>query len=584
MSKYLIYYTGGAVPDCFLCLLRPDWSAAVTVDYSFQTEMAEGRTGIEDRSPEQESLHHTVGMTLTLDDAEGDELHKALLSAAYLPIGLPLIVDEGYDTWLHAPQKVLSWSDAGAVEISAAAVSYAHPYAAPLLVGRLSERPAIRPLGGGMSQLSLKFVEDAPWDCRVGPGEEWDDWTEFSATPDWADKISSLSRDQVEVTNYPQARQSGILGSDGSAREGQEASFTMEREQIGALLRFFLARKGSVEAFTAPVWYQPGEATPQTPDSGKFRLENDVLTIKYSAPWIGSTTLRMWREVDLVGAVVQSSPAVTHLYTLTWADGRTPTRYTAWESPQTYLGQPYTPARVSHSGLKETLAPIGDKVSLSVFVGEPGNPLLELSAGEIESRLYLEIVECEPGNPVGNPEIVFSGEVRTTSDEGANIIGHCATYGGLFDRRLPAFYLQRGCNYTLFGTCCKLQRANWAKPGVLAADVSSAAVGFTPAAAPVGAYADKWFSGGWISSVGTDGRTYRRAILDCSQAGAAWSLKLNRALPAVCAGQPATAYPGCSLDFSVCREKFANGDNFGGFPDLADELTTSEGNPQSAAK
>jgi hypothetical protein len=106
----------------------------------------------------------------------------------------------------------------------------------------------------------------------------------------------------------------------------------------------------------------------------------------------------------------------------------------------------------------------------------------------------------------------------------------------------------------------------------------------TPHTPASGDYFDTWLLGGWVEVLDGTGQLRRRGVLNCSQAAGVWTLTLNRPLPASCAEETATVYPGCPGDYSVCKAKFFNGAKFGGFPFMPKWITTASGKGNSGVK
>jgi hypothetical protein len=575
----------GAVPECYILNLAPDWSTAPKLSYALKSEQSEGLTGIEYRASAHHGLRLKQSWTATLDAAEAALWRQTLAVLGSVRVACPLWIDAYSTTWLHAPQWSLSWSDAGAMAVNVGAGPYTYPNTAPLLFGRLVERPELIPLGGGLWSLSLTVQEDSPWECRIEPATGSTS-TSFIWEPDWSDQLSDVSRDQLRKVELGHGRQDGIAGGDGTPRWGEEAGFTLTRDEAAELLRFWRGHQGSVVSFTVPAWCLPGDPTTLTPANYQARFDKDLLEIECITPEVIATTLKLWQEVSLTGSPPpsQSGSSKAHLYVFTWYGGSTH-RLSSWEHSLSWGGHIFTPARIAHDQLRQTVTPLGDECEVSIFADEPGNPLTPMLSGDAERLLSVEIAQVSiagDGSVTAYNEL-FTGAVRSCELKEDKLVGHASSFGGVFSRKLPRFFIQRGCNYCLFSTCCTLSQSAWAKTGPISG-IAGSNCAFTPGSAPSGDYAQKWFAGGWLSVTGSDGQEHRRAILDCSASGGVWTLAMNRFLPSSCSGQTATVYPGCDGNYATCRGKFANGDNFGGHPYTPAFISTSSGNGQTPAK
>ena len=585
MSQFLQYHPAGAFPECFLCLLSPDWRGGIKHTYTFASQQSEGKTGVEIGIPEQASLRLKVEYRFVLPEAEAAEFRQALGVLGTRRLAVPLWIDEATDEWLHAPQWVVSWSDAGEYAITATAEVYAYEHAAPLLLGRIVDRPKVTPLTRGLCAVTVTVVESAPWSCRIDPSPAFDLPTAFNWEPDWGQALAEMTRDQVDDHEFRQAREVGQFGPDSVTRWGQEGTFEFERSDVGQLLRFFLDRQGRVKSFPCPTWFRPGAEVPTAPFSGDFRFDAESMDLIFATPDSASAKLRLWQQVEMdEGAPAQHAAPRANLYELTW-EGEDPIRWTSWEAPIVCDGRTYTPALIGHEGLRLSTSSIGDECTLTIFAGQPGNPLADIAAGEIDRELSVSVLRCDPSAATPTAVQVFAGTVRKVGLKGGQHTATCAVLGGRFRRPIPKHIVQKGCNYCLFDGPCTLVKSAWASHGTFTGSLPGTSLAFTPTSGitPSGAYAGEWYAGGWVECTGTDGRFYRRPVHNCSASGGVWTLHLGRPLPDVCAGQPLSAFPGCSGRYSECKGKFSNGANFGGFPFTPIFISTSAGVAKSSS-
>jgi len=571
------------IPECFILLLEPDWAEPVTLTYRIASEQSEGLTGIEYRVPAHRSMRIAQSWVCLLDETEAAALREALASLAGRRFAAPLWPDAIALPPMHAGQKVISWDDAGSYSIDPAGGPYPYPRSAALVVGRLKSRPTLTPIGGQHYTVAFELLEDSPFDLRLDPATGTTPGT-FTWEPDWAEEISDISRDQLRTSDLGQGRELGIAGTSGTPRWGEKATFSFDRDEAAAALRFWVGHRGSVDPFTVPAWGRPGTATALTPDNYQARFDGDALSYEFRTPTVIEAQMKFWQEVALTGSPPpsQAGDARSHCFTFRW-EGGTTTRLTAWEHPIAYSSQTWVPARVSKQQMRTTMESWGDECDVTLFAEEPGNPLAPLLAGESEQRLSVEIAEVSldaSGNVVTFTEI-FTGEIRSAELRGDKLVGKAASFGGIFSRKIPHFLIQKGCNYSVFSGPCGLLKASWVITGAIGGTLPTDSVTITPASPPSGTYADKWFAGGWLEVTGTDGSAHRRAILDCSESSGTWTLKLNRLLPATCSGQTASVYPGCDSNYSTCKAKFSNGSRFGGHPFTPAFISTSEGSATS---
>ena len=190
-----------------------------------------------------------------------------------------------------------------------------------------------------------------------------------------------------------------------------------------------------------------------------------------------------------------------------------------------------------------------------------------------------------PQDPVvvfSEDEVVFVGEVMSVSVKGRIISARGQAGGSIFDRQVPRFRLQNGCNHTLFDVGCGLAKAAWkfsatmAFPGTPGFPFEFTLDGLQRVSGPVPTFFEHWFVGGWIE-FGAGSTWCRRAILRSTAvtAGAATVTLSRDPEPFPEAGDPVVLYPGCDGRFETCKAyhlssnpsgKFGNPLNFGGHP------------------
>jgi uncharacterized phage protein (TIGR02218 family) len=126
--------------------------------------------------------------------------------------------------------------------------------------------------------------------------------------------------------------------------------------------------------------------------------------------------------------------------------------------------------------------------------------------------------------------------------------------------RVPGFMVQTRCQYPLFeAATCKASASAFQIDGSLAA-ISGVTVDFSSAG--LSGRAGDWLAGGRLAA-GPETRT----IAQASQLSAGvHRLTLVYPLQGAAAGDSASAWPGCDRTPGTCAAKFANLDNFGGFP------------------
>lgn len=178
--------------------------------------------------------------------------------------------------------------------------------------------------------------------------------------------------------------------------------------------------------------------------------------------------------------------------------------------------------------------------------------------------------------------VVFTGEVVRVGVKGKIVSARGQAGGSVFDRQVPRFRLQTGCNHTLFDTGCGLAKAAWkftakiGDPGDPGYPFEFELTDLARVSGPAPAFFEHWFAGGWIE-LGA-GPTWRRLpILRASNVSAGTlTVTLSRDPdPFPEEGEDVVLYPGCDGRWETCgayhgtnnpQGKFDNRLNFGGHP------------------
>lgn len=153
--------------------------------------------------------------------------------------------------------------------------------------------------------------------------------------------------------------------------------------------------------------------------------------------------------------------------------------------------------------------------------------------------------------------VIWMGRILNCEWSGSRAVLNCEPVSTSLARPGLRRLYQRQCPHVLYGPACRLDKADFAITATL-----TAASGVTIAATEFDAHPDGYFAGGFIEYMNTDGNVERRFITGHTGA----TLTINFPLAALAEGSQVTAYPGCDHALSTCSGKFANTDNYGGFP------------------
>ena len=167
---------------------------------------------------------------------------------------------------------------------------------------------------------------------------------------------------------------------------------------------------------------------------------------------------------------------------------------------------------------------------------------------DVEARLLLDVASV---GVVRRSEFAFTAEARSQAHE--------------FDEPRGRLY-QGGCDADLGDLRCKIDLASAAFRAACSIVATDGRLEFAVNAA---GFAAGWFTGGVARFVTGANAGLRGAVKSHASdpAGAAISLWAPMAAP-VAPGDSLVLTAGCDKSFSTCRAKFANKDNFRGFPHM----------------
>lgn len=574
--------------ETLLLVLPPNWVQPVAASFELPSDVGEAVTGLQERRPEGASLRVSLRYLSTLAGLDLQLLRQALGGLNGRPVAVPFwpdVMQSNADGTIWAErmlngQHYVGWDD-GFTNVTVASGEPNRKHRSALLIGRLS--PAtLRAISDRLADLSVQFSEDSDWNSRVWPAASdpgvWSgDWS-----IDWTTLPEQSQRILVEHKQLGRQRNSIESGTADVALWGQRAALQLGRAEQRGLLAFYAGRQGGVEAFDLPSALQPGSDTPTAPhqfnsSSGRVRFLAD-LRFEWTLPQLADIRLTVEQQVESQ-AVVQQHSGVAYLYTFSY-EGLT-LRLTDWDSPVTASGATWSPARIEHDRIRNTLKPQGEECEIKAALADIplAEPLLRL---EMEGQLHAEIALMEL--PSGGPHTLFSGTVKSARAKQSLLTLKLSSISGALKRKLPRFAYSHRCNHTLFNYGCRLKRPSqmqesaWMYTGTIAYqwDQSSPRVVLTSFAAPSGKPTllndlEGYFAGGWLEVAwGTPQRQVREVVWSGTHTQAEdpdrLFLAMYRVLRGDVAGLPVRFWPGCNGSFNTCITKFGNADSFGGFP------------------
>lgn len=563
-------------------LLDADWSRPMEIDHALETEVERGRSGRESRSAKREAMRLTQKCTFTLEKADADSLRFELYGLQDKLVAIPLMPDVRDEaTWaarVYDAEYFLNWDDGGyQILAKGTAGPYTYTWLAPMLVGRLRDRPRLETLNDEEARFTLTVVEDSPWIYRIAPAPEsvGTNWP-AALEPNWT-RVVDFSEDQIELSKIGEGRESVVSGDEGVMRWGQEARFTLDGTvEIRTLLQFFLARYGRQQAFDMPVWFRPGPDRPETPYTTKIRFGADRMRLRYLDPQTTDGTLRFlqvpWEISPPEGEQAQQ-PATAWLYKFTYKIPGSPIidRYTSYEKPLTNADGTYNPGPFEHRAIRRGIDLDVEPVTIVSHVFT-GNPLMRFLPFKFEAALKVEIYEVDPADPSTTTALKFKGEILTAKPRGKRIEAQAVTLGGRLESQVPAFLIQPDCNYIVYEpNTCKVAKAGFEFLGTLVSVTGSDVTIDVTANPPTHDLVDDYFANGWIEKGA--GAAYERRPIVRSVKITASQQKITVRMPfdSLPGGAAFKWWPGCDGQPSTCKNRFNNFINFGGHPHVPQE-------------
>lgn len=567
MSFSQITHNGNTIA---LLTTQPNMGAGLGVRYSIATTLEEGLSGRESRRAVHEALRIEQTLTFVMEAAEADAFRLGLQALGTAYVGIPLWLDyllgSEYAERLHTAQFLLRFSNSTLV--AGDSVLVAGEYYAPLLVGRLKDKPKYAVLSEGVCEVTITVREDSPWAYRIAPRDTVSASTFPSIAPDWTDVMEQWT-DEIDFQQIGDGRTSSVVGDEHAPKWGQEAGFTLgSRDEIRTLLGFFLAAKGRWGSFNAPLWFQPGADAPTVPHTTKCRFASDLLALNFESGECATLKVGLWQVPWEISGVVGETPAQpsrAFLYKFTY-NLPTPviSRFTSYEKDLALGGDgTYATQNIEHDAVKTGLSLDASAVKVTTDRFS-GNPLLAFIPFNAEARLLLEIRECDPSNTAG-AVLIWSGEIFSAKSTGKRIEATAEQFGDLFERKFPRFLMQHDCNVTLFSTACGVVKATYAKSGTLTA-ASGTELTVTTAATDAANY----FVRGEIW-VGSGSTIERRMILASAPGVGVQTITIDRPLLQAASGQSVQFWPGCDGQYATCSSKFSNASRFRGHPFMPED-------------
>ena len=273
-------------------------------------------------------------------------------------------------------------------------------------------------------------------------------------------------------------------------------------------------------------------------------------------------------ELPLEYAEIETGQMPVYLYEFWHATDTDPVvwRLTGLNEDIASNGETFTSAAIEHG---EWVRSMRDSAGIEIRGwNEPSNPLSMFVPFKVPTSLWLTVYETTYGTP-NVRSTVFTGKVLSVKPQGQYLVAKCASFGDVFGRRFPRFYLQPRCNYFVYDQNC---RATVRECGANITYISGRQVKITFLLSPPfpgrPESADFNFFALGYCYTGT-GETFElRSIRQSQLNGLVLTLKVDRAFEQAHVGSLLQVVPGCDGSATQCSQKFYNFVRFGGHPNV----------------
>lgn len=581
-------------------LVPPNYAEPVTIYYRYETAIDESVTGVEHRRASRVHPRLSIRYNALLKDADAQTLRQFLGNMDNTRVALPIWPDArllaDYGSRVHEGRLSLGWDD-GLSNLSAAINAQASgTNVAPCMVGRLA-RPRLETLTQELCRAEIALREDGDWPLYIndsGPA----DWASGGWTPNWKGPLVEWTTDRLLYQNLGRGRKEQVQGT-AAVRYSQKAKFLLKGDALRSFLAFWQASAGSRDAFDAPSWFQPGAATPLGPhdfnaasSTGRARFAGD-LAVEYIRQDLAEVEVELVQVFDDADSGARANKAFCYRV----KRGSVTQLLTEWETTlDTTLGD-FIPARISHRQLKSSMTPTKDNARMSISLDDC--PMLfKIAQGEHEEPVEIAIYECTIA-PGAVPVPLFIGRMRQPEFHQNVFEAEFTWLGGLLTKQVPNLDMTITCNYGFLDAGCSQRRPaqmglnDWQSTGTIHIDhgaanaviLRSVSHPSLPGGVTILPSADNYFQFGWFVA-GSGVNKQSRAVIWSAWNGSDLILYLARPLiwADLTEGSTGKVVPGCNGAFSTCRNKFANHESFGGFPQMPSHILTAASGGPSGGK
>jgi len=579
-----------------LLVLEPNWEKSPMVVYRYETEIDESVTGTEHRRASRENPRLAITYSGLLAEDDAQTFRQFVGDMDSDRVAVPLWTDArpsaDWNERIHDPTLMAAWDDGPSNLAASTAVPPVGTTIAPCMVGRLT-RPRLEAIHAQLCRFNISLREDGDFPISVR-GSVPASWDEGGWEPNYMYTPTEFTRDYLRYEAIGRGRSQQVQGT-AAVRYAQKAKFILQGDALRSLLAFWQSKAGSRDAFDAPSWFRPGASTPLGPhdynaasSTGQVRFAGD-LAVEFIQQDLAEVEIELVQVFD----DADSGSRANKVFCYRVKRGSVTQLLTEWETTlDTTLGD-FLPARISHRQLKSSMAPTKDNARITISLDDC--PMLyKVAQGEHEEPVEIAIYECAT-TANATPIPLFIGRMRQPEFRQNVFDAEFTWLGGLLTKQVPNLDMTITCNYGFLDAGCSQRRpaqmglGDWQSTGTIHIDhgaanaviLRSVSHPTLPGGVTILPSADNYFQFGWFEA-GSGVDKQSRAVIWSVWNGSDLILYLARPLiwAGLTEGSTGIVVPGCNGAFSTCRNKFANEESFGGFPQLPSHiLVASPGQP-----
>lgn len=558
-----------------------NWASSAKVDIVAEAQIDESETGEEDRRPTDSGGRLYVHLSF---EAEGEAAQEAReFFASYdrglvaVPIWADMRTAAAYlATRYFKPAYVMNFDSENldTQAIYSGTLPGSMPYAScvSLHFGRLAKVDPVRWEDDKRERGGFRIVidADAPDSYRVGAVDEVF-VASWPSELNYAESVTESFKIGVTGVGYGQGPRAATDNQEKAFRYGRRFDLALVKGQVRDFVSHFMGAHGPVEAFSAPSFFAPGVATPETPHGTVVRFSEERVRLDFTDTELARSSVGFvqvpW-EINPDRVYVQGRRVF--LYKICYKLPEPQFTYWVAAAESVFVdGQTYVHGFVEEARIKRSLRDFAAMTQRVSSHAGPENPFMVHVLGEAEAPIEVDVYTVDPNNLTTSLKHKYKGEVVFAKAKGRQVETTLKVAGGVLEHNIGEYGYSVSCKAPLFSEACGVSKAAFKANGAIVSQGGNV-LRVSSGSAPGSGY----FGRGTIE-VGSGANWQKRSIEDSvKEGGGVQALTLDRPFRSVSDGQAVVFYPGCDYSRSMCHEKFNNADKQPAHPHMPEENIT----------